>query len=198
MIPLSLIVLTFVVAAVPVGQVIARYAADVDLHAEGSGNIGATNVARVVGKKAGALTLLLDVLKGAVFVVWANNLDGPAWLGDVVALVAVVAHCFTPYLRWRGGKGVATSLGVVAALAWPVALVGLATWGLGVGVSRKSSVGALLALPAVGVAAWFFAPSHLAAMALLVGLVLYRHTSNLQRLWAGTENTLDTVPPTAH
>ena len=179
--------LSFVMGAVPVGQIVARYTADVDLRSVGSGNIGATNVARVVGRRAGLLTLVADVSKGALPVLGAAVLHPSLHYTWVCGLLAVFGHCFTPFLRWRGGKGVATSLGVLGTILPWVALGGVVVWLATVAVSRRSSLGALLALPAVvGLTAWT-APASVGWTILLAGLILVRHADNIQRLRAGRE-----------
>jgi len=179
--------LSFLNGAVPFGQVVARYAADVDLRAHGSGNIGATNVARVVGWKAGVATLVADVAKGAVPVLGAEWLLPDSPFGWVCGLLAVVGHCYSPYLRWKGGKGVATSLGVLVAAVPAVALGALAVWGLVVGVTRRSSVGALVALPTVVGLAWWWSPHDVLWTVALAVLVLVRHADNIRRLRSGRE-----------
>ena len=194
MIELTCALLTFMLAAIPFGQIIARYVADVDLHSVGSGNIGATNVARVVGKGAGLLTLLLDVSKGLLAVMAAGSVSTRPHYWGFVGLVAVLGHCFTPYLRWRGGKGVATSLGVLSGLVPAAALGGLLVWLVGVGSSRRSSVGALLALPVTVLITGWWEPGLTGWVAALAGVVAVRHTSNIRRLLEGRELGVDELP----
>lgn len=194
MIELTCVLLTFVLTAVPFGQVIARYVADVDLQSSGSGNIGATNVARVVGKGPGLVTLVLDVSKGLLAVKAAMIVSDRPDLWGLVGLVAVLGHCFTPYLRWRGGKGVATSLGVLAGLVPWVAVGGLVVWLLGVGASRRSSVGALLALPVAVLLTGWWAPELTGWVVALALVVAMRHTSNIRRLLEGRELGVDELP----
>jgi len=184
---LTMALLSFLVGAVPVGQGVARYVADVDLHEHGSGNIGATNVARVVGARAGLLTLFADVAKGAFAVVGALGVGCGVQGAWACGLLAVAGHCFTPYLRWKGGKGVATALGVVAMLLPQVALLALGSWIGVVVLSRRSSLGALTALPVVVVGAWFVAPSQLPWAVVLSGLIFVRHSDNIRRLQAHSE-----------
>jgi glycerol-3-phosphate acyltransferase PlsY len=193
-IELTCVLLTFVLTAVPFGQVIARYVADVDLQSSGSGNIGATNVARVVGKGPGLVTLVLDVSKGLLAVKAAMIVSDRPDLWGLVGLVAVLGHCFTPYLRWRGGKGVATSLGVLAGLVPWVAVGGLVVWLLGVGASRRSSVGALLALPVAVLLTGWWAPELTGWVVALALVVAMRHTSNIRRLLEGRELGVDELP----
>lgn len=187
MIAASCALFAFLSGAVPVGQIVARYVADVDLSTAGSGNIGATNVARVVGRKAGLFTLVVDVLKGVVPVLVAQAALGDPHLAWGCGVLAVLGHCYTPYLRWRGGKGVATSLGVLVAATPAVALGGLGVWAVVVALTRRSSVGALVALPTVVGLAWLWAPGSLAWTVLLAAVVLLRHVDNIRRLLAGAE-----------
>ena len=184
-------VFAFLLGAVPVGPILARYLADVALQSEGSRNTGATNVARVVGWKAGAVTLLADILKGAVGAggaLWLSGSGDAAWLCGVLA---VLGHCYTPYLHWRGGKGVATSLGVLVVTATPVALSTWGVWFATVALTRRSSVGALCALPTVvGLTAWW-ATDQVGWAMLLAVVVLVRHRDNITRLLSGTEHGLE-------
>lgn len=191
MIELTCVLLTFLLAAIPFGQIVARYVADIDLRTAGSGNIGATNVARVVGKGPGLVTLVLDVAKGLLPVLAATALSPEPAFWGFVGLVAVLGHCFTPYLRWRGGKGVATSLGVLVGLVPWVALGGLAVWLAGVAVSRRSSVGALVALPAVVWLTWWWSPALTGWVVALAVVVVVRHTGNIRRLLEGRELGVD-------
>ena len=195
LIVLTMALLSFLVGAVPVGQVVARYVVDIDLREHGSGNIGATNVARVVGARAGLITLFADISKGALAVVGALGVGCGVQESWACGILAVAGHCFTPYLRWKGGKGVATALGVVAMLLPQVAWVALGSWIGVVLLSRRSSLGALTALPVVVFGVWFVAPDQVLWAVLLAGLILIRHTDNIRRLRAHTELELHRAPP---
>src|SRR5918911_5612280 len=128
--------------SIPFGLFIARAASGKDVRTTGSGNIGATNVARAAGRTAAVATLLLDALKGFVPVWVASRAPGaPALLAPLCAVSAVLGHCFPAWLRFRGGKGVATGLGVALALAPGAALAGAATWAALYAVFRISSIG---------------------------------------------------------
>ncbi len=187
---ISWLLFAFLLGAVPVGPVVTRYVADVELQSQGSGNIGATNVARVVGRGAGAITLLADALKGTVGAL------GGLWLAEglhwawACGVVAVLGHCFTPFLRWRGGKGVATSLGVLLVTAPGVALAALGVWLAVVAGTRRSSLGALLALPTVVALISWWSPKQVGWAVVMAGLVLVRHRDNVARLLAGQEHGL--------
>ncbi|MGA2079898.1 MAG: glycerol-3-phosphate 1-O-acyltransferase PlsY [Holophaga sp.] len=186
--------------SVPFGLLVMRLAGKGDVRAQGSGNIGATNVLRSGGKGLGIATLLLDVAKGLLPVLLARRAGlGPealAW----VALAAVAGHMFTPWLRFKGGKGVATALGAVLAFHPALVVPALAVFLAAVLVWRYVSLGSVLAaaalfLTALGLAgAWAMpAPARgpaAAAWALLAALVIFKHRANLKRLAAGTESRL--------
>jgi glycerol-3-phosphate acyltransferase PlsY len=164
-----------------------------DPRKKGSGNPGATNVLRLGGKKAAALTLAGDVLKGAVPVLLAHILtDSPAIL-SATAVAAIVGHMYPVFFQFKGGKGVATAFGAVAALVYPVALFMGAVWILAAVTTRYAS----LASMAAAVAAPFFAlmfiqqPVYALALAIIAALLVYRHRDNIQRLRQGTESVIN-------
>jgi len=179
----------YLLGSIPFGLVLTRLAGLGDIRRIGSGNIGATNVLRTGNKRLAALTLLLDLAKGsaAVFI-------GAGW-GPHAALVAagavIIGHMFPAWLRFRGGKGVATALGVLIAMAWPVAVAAAGLWLLTALLFHYSSMAALVAavvsaalagLVVEGDRAWL-----IAGIALLVVL---RHHENIRRLLAGTETRI--------
>jgi glycerol-3-phosphate acyltransferase PlsY len=137
-------VLGYLLGSVPFGILLARAMNLGDLRKIGSGNIGATNVLRTGNKKAAALTLLFDGAKGAVAVLLARQFSGEA-AAQVAALAAFLGHCYPVWLGFKGGKGVATFIGIMLALAWPIGLIVCATWLLVAVVTRYSSLSALLA-----------------------------------------------------
>jgi glycerol-3-phosphate acyltransferase PlsY len=158
-----------------------------DLRKIGSGNIGATNVLRTGSKKAAALTLLLDGGKGAVAVLLARAMAGED-AAQIAGLAAMLGHCYPVWLRFKGGKGVATYIGLVLALAWPVGLAVCATWLVAAAASRTSSLAALAA--AALSTFWMVLLGHGHALvlgALLTLLIFWRHRANITRLRAGTE-----------
>ncbi|MBV8336555.1 MAG: glycerol-3-phosphate 1-O-acyltransferase PlsY, partial [Alphaproteobacteria bacterium] len=160
-----------------------------DIRRIGSGNIGATNVLRTGSKGAAALTLILDLAKGFVAVVIAAG-----W-GEDAALVAagsvILGHMFPIWLGFRGGKGVATALGVLIALAWPVALSAALVWLAVACLSRYSSLAALIAAVVSAALAPFFADARIAAViAGIALLIILRHHANIRRLLAGTESRI--------
>lgn len=177
-------VLAYLCGSIPFGLFIARAVSGRDVRSVGSGNIGATNVARAAGRGAAIATLVLDAAKGLVPVLLAARL-APAHplLPAACALAAVAGHCFPIWLRFRGGKGVATGLGVAAALAPWAALAGAVTWVVLYKWYKISSIGSL-----AGVAVSLFVAGATADRAAVIGLagvaaiILARHAGNIRRL----------------
>ncbi|NJC33754.1 glycerol-3-phosphate acyltransferase PlsY [Sphingomonas jejuensis] len=183
--PALALLLSYLLGSVPFGLVLTRLAGTQDLRTVGSGNIGATNVLRTGRKSLAAATLALDALKGAGGVWLAAAIAGQPLLG---AVGAFLGHLYPVWLRFRGGKGVATLLGVLAALSWPVALVCAATWIAALLLSRYSSVGGMSVAVIAPVALAAANRFDLATLFLGLGLlVLWKHRGNLARLVAGTE-----------
>lgn len=177
----------YLIGSVPFGLVITRALGLGDLRSIGSGNIGATNVLRTGNKTAAAATLLLDSGKGAAAVLIARALLGEE-AAQIAGGAAFLGHLYPVWLRFRGGKGVATFLGTVLALAWPVGIAACVAWLLTALVSRISSLSALVAAAASVPLAW--ALGHADIMLLCAGLavlVFWRHRANIARLAAGTE-----------
>lgn len=179
--------LAYLLGSVPFGIVMARLFGLGDLRQIGSGNIGATNVLRTGNKTAAALTLILDAAKGGIAVLIAGALLGPD-AAQMAGFAAFLGHCYPVFLGFKGGKGVATFLGTLLALAWPVGLAACATWAAVAAVSRISSLSALVAAATAPLWAMVLglpeAVALLVALAVLIGL---RHDANIRRLIAGTE-----------
>ncbi len=178
----------YLLGSVPFGILITRALGLGDLRAIGSGNIGATNVLRTGNKGAAAATLLLDGAKGAVAVLVARALTGAEDAAQLAGLAAFLGHLYPLWLGFKGGKGVATFLGIMLALAWPVGLACCATWLAGAALSRISSVGALLSAAVTPI--WLLVFDHgrmLILVVILTILVYVRHSANLARIKAGTE-----------
>lgn len=182
----------YLLGSFPTGLVVAR-AKGVDLRQVGSGSIGTTNVGRALGRGWAALVLLVDASKGALPVLLAHSLDAQAWLPAAVGLAAVLGQVFTVFLRGRGGKGVATSLGAGLALAPAAALPCVALYALVVAASRISSLGSLSAVLGFPLSLWLLGqatPFNL-GFAIAVALVVFvRHKDNLRRLARGAENRI--------
>lgn len=176
----------YLLGSIPFGVILTRLAGAGDVRAIGSGNIGATNVLRTGRKGLAAATLLLDALKGAA-AVWLAQAFAP---GEqlLAAAGAFIGHCFPVWLRFRGGKGVATLMGLVLALHWPLALVYAAMW-LGLLLTlRISSVAGMAAAVSAPVAAAVFDRFDLVLLLIALALiVLWKHGANIVRLLDGTE-----------
>jgi glycerol-3-phosphate acyltransferase PlsY len=188
---LACILAGYLCGSIPFGLLLARRAG-IDVRQAGSGNIGATNVARTAGARLGLATLVLDALKGALPTAAAAGLTGDTFTTAATGLAAFVGHVFPVTLGFAGGKGVATALGVLVVLCPWVALVAVALFAavlaLGRRVSAASIVGALVA-PLAGALLGDPGPV-VAATGAMAGIVVLRHRDNLRRLWDGTEPPL--------
>ena len=183
----STALLAYLLGSIPFGLILTRMAGLGDIRAVGSGNIGATNVLRTGRRGLAAGTLLLDGAKGALAVALAGWLFGVVWM-PLAAICAVVGHCFPVWLRFRGGKGVATGLGVLLALDWRMGAAACAVWLAVFAATRISSAGALAAFAVAPVLAGFLLPPYWFVAPLAVAaLVWWRHHANIARLIAGTE-----------
>lgn len=186
--PLVFLLLTYMLASIPTGPVLATLYADTDVTALGSGNIGTTNVNRVLGRRFALPTLAGDVLKGLLPVLLAPSVLDNAWFPGVVGLVAFCGHCWSAYLDFRGGKGVATAGGVMLGLAPVAALLVATAWGATAMFTKRSSLGALVGAIALPSVVGGLHPE-LLWVSVLLGLgVLIRHRENISRLLAGTEH----------
>jgi glycerol-3-phosphate acyltransferase PlsY len=186
---LAAAVLGYLLGSIPFGLLLARLTGHGDIRRVGSGNIGATNVLRTGSKGLAALTLLFDLGKGMVAVAVGQFWGvGPAL---VAGGAAVLGHVFPCWLGWRGGKGVATALGVLLMVAWPVALAALLVWLCVAVVSRYASLAALAAAVAAALFAALFADRAIAILvAGLAILVVLRHHANIRRLLSGSESRI--------
>ncbi|MCB1391404.1 MAG: glycerol-3-phosphate 1-O-acyltransferase PlsY [Rhodobacteraceae bacterium] len=188
--PLTLVLIglgAYLMGSIPFGVLVTRAMGLGDVRKIGSGNIGATNVLRTGNKGAALATLLLDAGKGGVAVLFARALAGED-AAQLAALASFLGHLFPVWLRFRGGKGVATFLGTMLALAWPVGLACCATWLAAFAVLRISSASALVASASGAVWLGVLGPRTMIALALvLAALVWFRHAANIRRLMAGTE-----------
>lgn len=180
-------VLAYLLGSIPFGVVITRAMGLGDLRTIGSGNIGATNVLRTGSKPAAAATLILDAAKGGIAVLIARATVGDD-AAQIAALASFLGHLYPVWLGFKGGKGVATFLGILLALVWPVGLLACATWAVVASVSRISS---LSALAAAGLAPGYLAfagYSDTVLLALLLAVLVWlRHAANIRRLRDGTE-----------
>lgn len=179
---------SYLLGSVPFGIVITRMLGLGDLRQIGSGNIGATNVLRTGNKGAALATLLLDAGKGGIAVLIARGLTGAGDAAQVAAFASFLGHLYPVWLGFKGGKGVATFLGTLLALAWPVGLAACGTWLVTAIVTRISSLSALVAAASVAIWMWVFGqPQMIALGIILAALIFWRHSANIQRILAGTE-----------
>lgn len=180
----------YLLGSIPFGLVLTKLAGLGDIRQIGSGNIGATNVLRTGRKSLAAATLILDGAKGAVAVLIVGAFGGQ----DMAVLAgagAMLGHCFPVWLGFKGGKGVATALGILLAIAWPVGLLACLTWLVIAVVFRYSSAAALAALALAPVYAWLLADPQRAFLAALIAVLVWiRHHENIRRLLKGEESKI--------
>ena len=183
-------VIGYLMGSIPGGMIFARLMNLGNLRDIGSGNIGATNVLRTGNKKAAALTLVFDAAKGAIVVLAARQLAGEdaAQLG---ALMAFIGHCFPVWLRFKGGKGVATYFGILLAVSWQIGLIACAIWLLVAALSRYSSLAALVTAGWIPLIIGFVTHGEVFFLSATLCLLIYiRHWGNIQRLRKGTETKI--------
>lgn len=181
------IVAGYLFGSIPFGLILTRLAGTGDIRAVGSGNIGATNVLRTGRKGLAAATLVGDILKGTAAVLVMNQIDGTD-AALLAGLGAVLGHVFPVWLKFKGGKGVATFIGVLAAVSWPIALTFGVIWGAVAAATRYSSLSGLTASAATPLLLWYFAGGKPAVLFfVLTAIVWSMHRSNISRLLAGIE-----------
>jgi acyl phosphate:glycerol-3-phosphate acyltransferase len=179
--------LAYLLGSVPFGMVITRIMGLGDLRQIGSGNIGATNVLRTGNRGAALATLLLDAAKGGVAVLVARAAAGED-AAQLAGLCAFLGHLYPVWLGFKGGKGVATFLGILLALAWPVGLAACATWAVTAAVTRISSLSALMAAAFSTLWMFLFSYGQMFLLVIILTVLVYqRHGANIARLRAGTE-----------
>jgi glycerol-3-phosphate acyltransferase PlsY len=180
-------VVGYLLGSIPFGLVLARVMGLGNLREIGSGNIGATNVLRTGNKTAAALTLLLDGGKGAVAVLLARAFGGED-TAQIAGLAAMIGHCYPVWLNFNGGKGVATFLGILLALSFPVGAACCVAWLVGAFASRMSSMGALAAAAASTFLMLVLGASDAIVLGVILSvLIFWRHRGNIARIRAGTE-----------
>lgn len=179
-------VLGYLLGSIPFGLILTRIGGAGDLRAIGSGNIGATNVLRTGRKGLAAATLLLDGAKGAAAVLIAEAIQ--PGLGPMAGLLAFFGHCYPVWLKFKGGKGVATMLGIALALSWPVGLIYAGVWLAALALFRYSSLGGMAAAASAPIAALGFGQLQFAVLFTALALmVLWKHRANIGRLQRGEE-----------
>jgi acyl phosphate:glycerol-3-phosphate acyltransferase len=188
MAPIGVTLASYLLGSIPFGLLLTRMAGLGDIRAIGSGNIGATNVLRTGNKKIAALTLVLDGLKGTVAVFLAGSFYPEAReLMGLAAVAALLGHLFPIWLKFKGGKGVATTIGGTLALSPMLGLSFIVIWIVSAYLSKISSLSALLALLLTPLWAFFIAPEWALVMAIMSALGIFMHRANILRLLAGTE-----------
>lgn len=181
-------VVSYFIGSIPTGYLWAK-ARGIDIRTVGSGNIGATNVMRTLGKGPGITVLLIDALKGFVPVFFAPRIFGASSNLQIVCCVSVIAgHNWTCWLKFKGGKGIATSAGALLAMLTLPLLCALGVWLVVFAVSRYVSLASIIAAAALPVATWCLKRELVWFTAILAAVAIYKHKSNIQRLLAGTEN----------
>ena len=188
-------IIGYLFGSVPWGLVLMKLAGKGDIRTMGSGNIGATNVARNAGKPLGALTLILDASKGAIAALIFMQFNELA--GIIAGFTAVLGHNFSIWLKFKGGKGIATTCGALLALMPIAALICIVTWLIVLALSRYVSIASLAAAVAVPISAWATNRSSLMiAVAFILGtLAIFKHKDNIRRLIAGTEQRIGKKKP---
>ncbi len=183
------LVLGYLLGSIPFGLILTRLAGLGDVRSIGSGNIGATNVLRTGNKKLAAATLLLDMFKGTAAVLIAGVISPQAAI--VAGLGAFLGHIFPVWLKFKGGKGVATYLGVLIGLVWQVALIFAAVWLIIAYATRYSSLSALIAAIISPIALYFMGFHQIALLFVILTVIVFiKHRENIQRLLAGTEGKI--------
>ena len=191
----SFYVAAYLVGGIPFGYLLAKYIGGVNVKEEGSGNIGATNVLRVLkakdpklAKKLGALTLLLDALKGAVVILIAKFMGANAFTLYSIGVIAVIGHCYTPFLNFEGGKGVATGFGVLMTLIPIPSLIALVVWFVAAKGLKISSLSSLIALLSILVTSHILYPKGLPGidtfmpLYVIAFIIFYKHIPNIVRM----------------
>jgi glycerol-3-phosphate acyltransferase PlsY len=185
----------YLLGSIPFGLLLTKLAGQGDVRSIGSGNIGATNVLRTGNKPLAAATLILDMLKGTAAVLIARYLSrgtpNADWAAMIAGFAAFIGHLFPVWLKFKGGKGVATFLGVMLGLVWQAMLIAALVWIATAAIFRFSSLAALVATVASPLIIWYFGYPQIAAMfAVLAAVVWIKHRDNISRLLAGTESQI--------
>lgn len=194
---LLFVLASFLVGAIPFGWIVFRIREGRDIRTVGSGNIGATNVFRFGGRRWGVLVMVLDVLKGTLPALIARALYGVGTEAALVGGAAVFGHCFTPYLKFRGGKGVATGLGALIVLAPIPLLIAILVFVVTVALTHYVSLGSIVAAVVAPVVACLFGGPLAVRLviAMCCALIVTRHHSNIRKLLAGTEGRIGSRHP---
>jgi acyl phosphate:glycerol-3-phosphate acyltransferase len=189
MLAVAAIIASYLIGAIPTGLIVVRLLTGEDIRRHGSGNIGTVNVLRVAGAATAIVVLAVDILKGMIPVLLAIRAGFSPGVVVLCGLAAIAGHNWSVFLRFHGGKGIATSYGVLLALSWPAAAVAAAVWVLAVAITRYSSLGSLLGVVSVPLTLWRLRQrDEYVYFGIIAALfAIYRHRANIQRLVAGTE-----------
>jgi len=204
---IAVAVVSYLLGSIPTGFLVAK-GRGIDIRTVGSGNIGATNVFRYLGKPAGVFVLLMDALKGWAAVVGLARLvalvlypsadaQTREWLGVVAGISAILGHNYTCWLHFKGGKGIATSAGVLAALVPTALVIALGIWGVVCVATRYVSLGSIVAAFSLPFLAWLTGASvtMIWVAGIMGALAIYKHKTNIRRLLNGTENRIGSKKP---
>ncbi len=184
------VIVSYGLGSIPFGFLITKYMAGINIREHGSKNIGATNVMRVVGKKLGLITLILDGLKG-LLAVWVGFAFGDIGLASIAGVTVVMGHIYPYWLQFKGGKGVATAFAVYLGLYPPLAALAALCWLVVFYISKISSLSSILAMIFTFALSWVFAPNAAClAITIINAMVIYRHKDNIIRLLKGEEKPL--------
>lgn len=189
MIYVGIVIAAFLLGSIPFGLVVSSVFYKTDIRRSGSGNIGAMNALRALGKRGAVTVLILDAAKGIIPTVFCMQVLHDTHLAAVAATAAVLGHCLSPWLGFKGGKGVATSFGAIFGLSWPAGIVTIAGWVIGAGSTTYSSVGSMLAHIVAPFALWYFTrdPWLTGYGVFAAVLILYTHRENIGRIRQGQE-----------
>ncbi len=187
---IAAVVLAFLIGSIPVGVIVGR-TRGVNIRQQGSGNIGATNALRVMGWRVGLFVLAADISKGLATVLLARlalHLD-PAWV-TATGVAAVIGHCFSPFLGFDGGKGVATAFGMILAIDWRVGIIAFVFFAVVLALTRYVSLGSIIVAATLWAVCLALHGETASAVGFAVvgGIIIQRHSGNIKRLLAGTEN----------
>ncbi|GAA4664156.1 glycerol-3-phosphate 1-O-acyltransferase PlsY [Bartonella pachyuromydis] len=194
--PWFIFLMSYLIGSVPFGLIFTRLAGLGDVRKIGSGNIGATNVLRAGNKKVAALTLLFDMLKGTVVILVIKLLSNPIENSLIISLVGFftfLGHLFPIWLKFKGGKGVATYLGVCLGVYWPAAIAFIIVWMVIFLLTRYSSLSALVAVVVTPIFVFYFSTSYFYCMLIAMSIFIYiKHYANINRLLIGKESKIGT------
>jgi glycerol-3-phosphate acyltransferase PlsY len=187
--PLAVVVASYLIGAIPTGLIVVRILTGEDIRKHGSGNIGTVNVMRVAGPATAAVVLVVDILKGLVPILLAIRMGAPSSVVVSGGLAAIAGHNWSVFLGFQGGKGIATSFGVLIGLSWPAAAVAAIVWVVTVAITRFSSLGSMLGVTSVPITLWRLRqPDEYVSFGVIAALfAIYRHRANIERLVSGTE-----------